>query len=62
MLAEVGVPLLVAYSFSENFSTYGERCEALSVVRANAEEADRPSSLKLDSLSAPYIVWSESTA
>lgn len=35
------VPLLVANSFSKNFSLYGERCGGLSVVCANAGEADR---------------------
>ncbi len=41
MLAEAGVPLLVANSFSKNFSLYSERCGALSVLCADAEEADR---------------------
>jgi aromatic-amino-acid transaminase len=41
LLAEAGVPLLVASSFSKNFSLYGERCGALSVACASAAEAER---------------------
>ncbi|MGV2292406.1 amino acid aminotransferase [Trinickia sp. YCB016] len=41
MLASSGVPLIVANSFSKNFSLYGERCGALSVVCESAEEAKR---------------------
>jgi aromatic-amino-acid transaminase len=41
LLAETGVSLLVASSFSKNFSLYGERCGALSVVCASATEAER---------------------
>lgn len=41
LLAETGVPLLVASSFSKNFSLYGERCGALSVVCASATETER---------------------
>ncbi len=40
-LTESGVPTVVANSFSKNFSLYGERCGALSVVCASAEEASR---------------------
>jgi aromatic-amino-acid transaminase len=40
-LARLDVPLLVANSFSKNFSLYGERCGGLSVVCADAEEANR---------------------
>lgn len=40
-LARAGVSFLVANSFSKNFSLYGERVGALSVVCANAEEAGR---------------------
>ncbi len=34
-----GIPLLVASSFSKNFSLYGERCGSLSVVCADAQQA-----------------------
>lgn len=34
-----GIPLLVASSFSKNFSLYGERCGALNVVCTDAREA-----------------------
>ncbi|MFJ2995655.1 aromatic amino acid transaminase [Pandoraea sp. NPDC087047] len=40
-LTEAGVPTVVANSFSKNFSLYGERCGALSVVCATADEASR---------------------
>lgn len=40
-LADADVPLIVASSFSKNFSLYGERCGALSVVCRDAEEAQR---------------------
>ncbi|MBN4667942.1 aspartate/tyrosine/aromatic aminotransferase [Pandoraea nosoerga] len=40
-LADAGVPTVVANSFSKNFSLYGERCGALSVVCASADEASR---------------------
>ena len=38
--AAEGIDFLVASSFSKNFSLYGERCGSLSVVCANAQEAD----------------------
>ncbi|ALS59471.1 amino acid aminotransferase [Pandoraea norimbergensis] len=38
-LTESGVPTVVANSFSKNFSLYGERCGALSVVCASTQEA-----------------------
>lgn len=38
-LARQGVPAFVANSFSKNFSLYGERCGALSVVCASTQEA-----------------------
>jgi aromatic-amino-acid transaminase len=41
LLVASGVPLIVANSFSKNFSLYGERCGALSVVCESAEEAKR---------------------
>lgn len=40
-LARRGVPMLVANSFSKNFSLYGERCGALSVLCGSAGEAER---------------------
>ncbi|CAL8971505.1 Aspartate aminotransferase [Propionicimonas sp. T2.31MG-18] len=39
--AALGVPMLVASSFSKSFSLYGERVGGLSVVAADAEEAAR---------------------
>jgi len=41
LLADADVPLIVANSFSKNFSLYGERCGALSVVCKSADEAAR---------------------
>jgi len=41
LLADADVPLIVANSFSKNFSLYGERCGALSVVCRSADEAAR---------------------
>jgi aromatic-amino-acid transaminase len=41
MFAALGVPMLVASSFSKSFSLYGERVGGLSVVAADAEEASR---------------------
>lgn len=40
-MAEAGLTCLVANSFSKNFSLYGERCGALSVVCPDAATADR---------------------
>ena len=40
-LADAGVPFMVANSFSKNMGLYGERCGALSVVCADADEASR---------------------
>ncbi len=39
LLAELGVPLFVATSFSKSFALYGERIGALSVVAADARQA-----------------------
>ena len=39
--ADAGMPFLVANSFSKNFSLYGERVGALSLVTGNADEAAR---------------------
>lgn len=41
LMAEAGVECLVASSFSKNFSLYGERCWALSVVCRGESEAER---------------------
>jgi aromatic-amino-acid transaminase len=38
--AAEGIPLFAATSFSKNFSLYGERCGSLSVVCADAQQAD----------------------
>ena len=38
---DAGMPFLVANSFSKNFSLYGERVGALSLVTGNADEAAR---------------------
>ncbi|GAB2839982.1 aspartate/tyrosine/aromatic aminotransferase [Pseudoduganella ginsengisoli] len=38
--AAQGIPLFAATSFSKNFSLYGERCGSLSVVCADAQQAD----------------------
>ncbi|MCE2656897.1 MAG: aromatic amino acid transaminase [Rubrivivax sp.] len=40
-LADAGVSFLVSNSFSKSMSVYGERCGGLSVVCADAAEADR---------------------
>ncbi|MBJ7262760.1 MAG: aspartate/tyrosine/aromatic aminotransferase [Burkholderiaceae bacterium] len=40
LFAEAGIPMLVASSFSKNFSLYGERCGALTIVCPNAEQAE----------------------
>ncbi|WP_206956062.1 amino acid aminotransferase [Trinickia acidisoli] len=40
-LARRGIPMLVANSFSKNFSLYGERCGGLSVLCESVDEADR---------------------
>lgn len=41
LLAAKNIPMLVANSFSKNFSFYAERCGALSVICQNTHEADR---------------------
>ncbi len=41
LFADLGIPVLVASSFSKSFSLYGERVGALSVVAADADEASR---------------------
>lgn len=40
-MADAGVSFLVSSSFSKNFSLYGERCGALSIVCKSADEARR---------------------
>ena len=40
LLAQLGVPLFVATSFSKSFGLYGERIGALSVVAADARQAE----------------------
>ncbi len=39
LLAELGVPVFVATSFSKSFALYGERIGALSIVAADAKQA-----------------------
>lgn len=39
--ASEGIPFLVAGSLSKNFSLYGERCGSLSILCADAQEAER---------------------
>ncbi len=41
LFAGLGIPVLVASSFSKSFSLYGERVGALSVINADADEAAR---------------------
>ena len=41
LLADEGLPFLIANSFSKSMSLYGERCGALSVVCPDAEQAAR---------------------
>lgn len=40
-MASAGISFLISSSFSKTFSLYGERCGALSVICADAEEAGR---------------------
>lgn len=54
MLAQAEIPLIVANSFSKNFSLYGERCGALSVVCNSAEEADRVLGQLMSAVRANY--------
>ena len=53
-LASSGVPTIVANSFSKNFSLYGERCGALSVVCASADEAGRVLGQLMSAIRANY--------
>jgi aromatic-amino-acid transaminase len=41
LFAQAGVAMLVASSFSKNFSLYGERCGALSIVCPDTDQAER---------------------
>ncbi len=54
MLAEAGIPLIAANSFSKNFSLYGERCGALSVVCKSADEASRVLGQLMSAVRANY--------
>ncbi|WP_144151506.1 amino acid aminotransferase [Paraburkholderia sp. BCC1885] len=54
LLAEAGVALIVASSFSKNFSLYGERCGTLSVVCVSADEAGRVQGQLMSVIRANY--------
>ncbi|MBB5507529.1 amino acid aminotransferase [Paraburkholderia atlantica] len=54
MLADANVPLIVANSFSKNFSLYGERVGALSVVCKSADEAARVAGQLMSAVRANY--------
>jgi aromatic-amino-acid transaminase len=54
LLASSGVPTIVANSFSKNFSLYGERCGALSVVCASTDEAARVLGQLMSAIRANY--------
>ncbi|ANB75983.1 aromatic amino acid aminotransferase [Paraburkholderia phytofirmans OLGA172] len=54
LLADAGVPLIAANSFSKNFSLYGERCGALSVVCKSKEEAARVLGQLMSTVRANY--------
>lgn len=54
ILAQAGVPLLVASSFSKNLSLYGERVGALTVLAADAEQAGRVRSELKQAVRANY--------
>ena len=53
-LARRGVPAFIANSFSKNFSLYGERCGALSVVCKSADEAGRVLGQLMSTVRANY--------
>jgi len=53
-LVRRGVPMLVANSFSKNFSLYGERCGGLSVLCDSAVEADRVAGQLTSAVRANY--------
>ncbi len=52
--ADSGLPLFVSSSFSKNFSLYGERIGALTVICKDAEEADRVLSMLKSVIRANY--------
>ena len=54
LLAQAGIPLIVASSFSKNFSLYGERCGTLNVVCASADEAGRVLGQLMSAIRANY--------
>ncbi|RZF29308.1 aspartate/tyrosine/aromatic aminotransferase [Paraburkholderia sp. UYCP14C] len=54
LLADAHVPLIVANSFSKNFSLYGERVGALSVVCKSADEAARVAGQLMSAVRANY--------
>ncbi len=54
LLAAAEVPLVVANSFSKNFSLYGERCGALSVVCNSVDEAGRVLGQLMSTVRANY--------
>ncbi|MGF6965080.1 aromatic-amino-acid transaminase [Paraburkholderia sp. WC7.3g] len=54
LLADANVPLVVANSFSKNFSLYGERVGALSVVCKSADEAARVAGQLMSAVRANY--------
>ncbi|MEX3899602.1 aromatic amino acid transaminase [Paraburkholderia sp. BR10954] len=54
LLAGANVPLIVANSFSKNFSLYGERVGALSVVCKSADEAARVAGQLMSAVRANY--------
>ncbi|EDZ97953.1 Aspartate transaminase [Burkholderia sp. H160] len=54
LLADTNVPLIVANSFSKNFSLYGERVGALSVVCKSADEAARVAGQLMSAVRANY--------
>jgi aromatic-amino-acid transaminase len=54
LLAQAGIPLIVASSFSKNFSLYGERCGTLNVVCASADETGRVLGQLMSTIRANY--------
>ncbi|HEX3381312.1 MAG TPA: amino acid aminotransferase [Paraburkholderia sp.] len=54
LLADANVPMIVANSFSKNFSLYGERVGALSVVCKSADEAARVAGQLMSAVRANY--------
>ncbi|HEY2020188.1 amino acid aminotransferase [Paraburkholderia sp.] len=54
LLTDADIPLIVANSFSKNFSLYGERVGALSVVCQSADEAARVAGQLMSAVRANY--------